>query len=143
MDLRTHFSEGTRRNFGKHDEVVLIVGEGAVATGQAMAAYVQHRVCLSVKRHLDQHGSSITGLAEALYQHPVTLQRKFRGEESAPMPEMLSWCYALGIMRVWTGLWAEIGAGKYPKLVGSGAWEVEPVTELRARPLPPERGAHP
>jgi hypothetical protein len=136
VDIREHFSNGTRRNFGKEDDVRLVVGEGSVATGQALAAYVQHRVCLAAKRHLDGHDSSITALAEALFQHPTTLQRKFRGEESASMAEMLSWCLALGIMRQWTGIWAELDKGGYPKLE-RGSWAVEPVKELRPRPLPP------
>ena len=139
MDIRTHFSAGTRRNFGKQDEVVLVVGDGPVEVGQALAAYVQHRVCLAAKRHLDGLDSSVTALAEALFQHPTTLQRKFRGEESASMAEMLSWCLALGIMHLWTGIWAELANGAYPK-AARGSWSVEPVKELRHRPLPPEQG---
>jgi hypothetical protein len=141
VDIRkTHVSESTRHNFGKRDPIELVAGPGPAASGEALAAWIQHRVCVAANRRLKLHGSSMAGLADALYLNTDTLRRKFRGEDSATLAELLTWCVALGILHVWVEITQDIAAGKLPPVAGpAGRLDLEPLTTLRLRPLPPER----
>ncbi len=93
-------------------------------------------------------GSSVPALAEALYQHPSTFQRKFLGfqrkflgKELATLAEILSWCITLGLLQEWSQLWGGTAAAWRPPLVRASraAWTLEPVSTLCLRSLPPLR----
>lgn len=156
MNLRKFFTREDEDRIGRHkkgrnipDPRVVIPGPGPVTTGQALAAYLQHRAAKLIRQRLTAVYSSTAALADRLHQHPTTVQRKFRCEAEAGLGELLGWCIAAGVLDEFVSELQSIADAAFdpakkqrlPRLgITSSEWDFRPVmSELRIKPLPPER----
>lgn len=149
VDPKSSAHARTARNFGHEDHVTWTPVEGLAAQSELLAHYVQHRICVVLRRHIEgpAHQSSIAAFAEALHVNETTLQRKFRGDAPATVAEMLMWCAALGVLDEFATIFEDLANNRMPALSPQAdgtspqlkLWRLGPLRRKPA-PVPPGSG---
>lgn len=122
--------------------------EGLSAQSELLAHYVQHRICVVLRRHIEgpAHQSSIAAFAEALHINETTLQRKFRGDAPATLAEMFMWCAALGLLDELADIIDGLAKNHMPTLSqqgegGTTVLKLSRLGTLRRKPAPMPPGS--
>jgi AraC-like DNA-binding protein len=113
---RDHTSEQTRSNFGRGALVEWPEVRGPHEQGALLAAFVQHRLCFTIREHLSSIESSVGALAQELHVNEETLRRKFRGEAWASAADLLEWCAALDLLGEYARTVSDLAQNRLPAL---------------------------
>ena len=144
MEPREYASDMTRSGFGRQETLEWRIQTGPSTNAEMLSAWIQHRVAYELRSFLRGPAlrSSPSALADELHTPKDNLLRKFRGEVSATLAELIMWCGAVGRMDILVEALSDLAKGSLPNAPADidgtrPEHKIERVDGLRMPPDPP------